>query len=202
MLAITVIWVSWTEIYLLVISFRLFKQFLAFFSIHNMSLPLYRLVAAVGRTEVIANTLATFILLIIMSLGGFVMAKGKLVTFFSLLSYFFWIMNKKIIPLIEILLSLRNNGSVQAFFSFCACRWHWAISEMGLLYFPYDVWTDCITCKWIPWWKMGGSKIYFAFSSCDSHFIYWCKLSMHFAHINIGISYFPGHNSSAVAHIF
>lgn len=79
-----------------------------------MSLPLYRLVAAVGRTEVISNTLGTFILLIMMSLGGFVMAKGKLITFFFLtIKLFLLDYEQKNCNFIEILFSLRNNGSVQ-----------------------------------------------------------------------------------------
>ncbi|XWS11666.1 hypothetical protein CRYUN_Cryun37aG0018900 [Craigia yunnanensis] len=42
---------------------RFFRQFLAFFAIHQMALSLFRFVAAVGRTQVIANTLGTFTLL-------------------------------------------------------------------------------------------------------------------------------------------
>lgn len=66
-------------------SFRFFKQYLAYFCIHNMALPLYRFIAAVGRTEVITNALGTLALLIIFSLGGFIIAKGKLIGFFSML---------------------------------------------------------------------------------------------------------------------
>ncbi|KAE8699324.1 hypothetical protein F3Y22_tig00110580pilonHSYRG00088 [Hibiscus syriacus] len=56
---------------------RFFRQFLAFISIHQMALSLYRFIAAVGRTLVIANTLGTFTMLIIFVLGGFIVAKGK-----------------------------------------------------------------------------------------------------------------------------
>ncbi|CAH1435800.1 unnamed protein product [Lactuca virosa] len=54
---------------------RFFKQFLTFFSIHQMALSLFRLIAAVARTDVLANTLGAFVLLLILVLGGFVVAK-------------------------------------------------------------------------------------------------------------------------------
>ncbi|GJU35135.1 AAA+ ATPase domain-containing protein, partial [Tanacetum coccineum] len=41
---------------------RYFKQFLTFFAIHQMALALFRLIAAVARTEVLANTLGAFTL--------------------------------------------------------------------------------------------------------------------------------------------
>ncbi|KAI3518207.1 hypothetical protein L1887_06696 [Cichorium endivia] len=56
-------------------SSRFFKQFLTFFAIHQMALSLFRLIAAVARTDVLANTLGAFILLLILVLGGFVVAK-------------------------------------------------------------------------------------------------------------------------------
>lgn len=57
--------------------FRFFRQFLAFFGIHQMALSLFRFIAAVGRTEVVANTLGTFTLLIVFVLGGFIIAKSN-----------------------------------------------------------------------------------------------------------------------------
>ncbi|XWS16592.1 hypothetical protein CRYUN_Cryun34aG0102300 [Craigia yunnanensis] len=57
---------------------RFFRQFLAFFAIHQMALSLFRFIAAVGRTEVMANTLGTFTLLIVFVLGGFVVAKNDI----------------------------------------------------------------------------------------------------------------------------
>ncbi|XP_076883174.1 ABC transporter G family member 39-like isoform X1 [Bidens hawaiensis] len=50
-------------------------QFLTYFAIHQMALSLFRLIAAVARTEVIANTLGAFTLLLIVTLGGFIIAK-------------------------------------------------------------------------------------------------------------------------------
>jgi hypothetical protein len=42
-----------------------------------MALALFRFIAAVGRTQVVANTLGTFTLLLVFVLGGFIVAKGK-----------------------------------------------------------------------------------------------------------------------------
>ncbi|XWS66293.1 hypothetical protein CRYUN_Cryun05aG0187100 [Craigia yunnanensis] len=57
---------------------RFFRQFLAFFGIHQMALSLFRFIAAVGRTQVVANTLGTFTLLVVFVLGGFVVAKDDI----------------------------------------------------------------------------------------------------------------------------
>jgi ABC-type multidrug transport system ATPase subunit len=57
---------------------RFFRQFLAFFGIHQMALSLFRFIAAVGRTQVVANTLGTFTLLMVFVLGGFIVAKNDI----------------------------------------------------------------------------------------------------------------------------
>ncbi|XWS56325.1 hypothetical protein CRYUN_Cryun09bG0076100 [Craigia yunnanensis] len=57
---------------------RFFRQFLAFFGIHQMALSLFRFIAAIGRTQVVANTLGTFTLLLVFVLGGFVVAKDDI----------------------------------------------------------------------------------------------------------------------------
>ncbi|KAK8352900.1 hypothetical protein V6Z11_A05G123100 [Gossypium hirsutum] len=57
---------------------RFFRQFLAFFGIHQMALSLFRFIAAVGRTQVIANTLGTFTLLMVFVLGGFIVARDDI----------------------------------------------------------------------------------------------------------------------------
>ncbi|KAI3814129.1 hypothetical protein L1987_18876 [Smallanthus sonchifolius] len=54
---------------------RFGQQFLTFFAIHQMSSSLFRMIAAVARTEVLSNTLGPFILTMIVTLGGFVVAK-------------------------------------------------------------------------------------------------------------------------------
>ncbi|XP_047328940.1 pleiotropic drug resistance protein 2-like [Impatiens glandulifera] len=57
---------------------RFFKQFLAFFSVHQMALSLFRFIAAAGRTAVISNTFGTFALLVVFVLGGFIVAKDDI----------------------------------------------------------------------------------------------------------------------------
>lgn len=42
-----------------------------------MALSLFRFIAAIGRIEVVANTLGTFTLLVVFVLGGFIVAKGE-----------------------------------------------------------------------------------------------------------------------------
>lgn len=53
------------------------KQFLAFLGVHQMALSLFRFIAGVGRSQVVANTLGTFTLLLVFVLGGFIVAKRK-----------------------------------------------------------------------------------------------------------------------------
>lgn len=63
---------------------RLFRQYLAFFAVNSMALSLFRFIGSIGRTEVVANTLGTFTLLLVFVLGGFVIAKGKwLIAFYN-----------------------------------------------------------------------------------------------------------------------
>ncbi|KAG5533077.1 hypothetical protein RHGRI_027343 [Rhododendron griersonianum] len=57
---------------------RFFRQFLAFFGIHQMALSLFRFIAALGRTQVVANTLGTFALLVVFVFGGFIVAKDDI----------------------------------------------------------------------------------------------------------------------------
>ncbi|KAG5562970.1 hypothetical protein RHGRI_005644 [Rhododendron griersonianum] len=60
---------------------RFFRQLLAFFSIHQMGLSLFRFIAAVGRTMVVGSTLGTFTLVLVVVLGGFVVAKNDIEPF-------------------------------------------------------------------------------------------------------------------------
>ncbi|KAL0401567.1 UNVERIFIED_CONTAM: Pleiotropic drug resistance protein 2 [Sesamum latifolium] len=57
---------------------RFFRQLLAFFALHQMALSLFRFIAALGRTQVVANTLGTFTLLMVFVLGGFIIAKDDI----------------------------------------------------------------------------------------------------------------------------
>ncbi|KAE9619280.1 putative iron-chelate-transporting ATPase [Lupinus albus] len=59
---------------------RFFRQLLAFFCVHQMSLSLFRFLAALGRTMVVANTLGTFVLLLVFVLGGFIISKDNIAT--------------------------------------------------------------------------------------------------------------------------
>ncbi|KAH9674753.1 ABC transporter G family member 34 [Citrus sinensis] len=60
---------------------RLFRQYLAFFAVNSMALSLFRFIGSIGRTEVVANTLGTFTLLLVFVLGGFVIAKDDIEPF-------------------------------------------------------------------------------------------------------------------------
>ncbi|XVE96475.1 hypothetical protein REPUB_Repub02eG0225200 [Reevesia pubescens] len=60
---------------------RFFRQFLAFLGIHQMALSLFRFIAALGRTQVVANTLGTFTLLVVFVLGGFIVARDDIEPF-------------------------------------------------------------------------------------------------------------------------
>ncbi|CAO2824077.1 unnamed protein product [Amaranthus hypochondriacus] len=57
---------------------RFFCQLLAYFSIHNMALSLFRFLGAAGRTIVVANNVGIFALLIVFVLGGFIIAKDDI----------------------------------------------------------------------------------------------------------------------------
>ncbi|OVA06116.1 ABC transporter-like [Macleaya cordata] len=57
---------------------RFFRQFLAFFGVHQMALSLFRFIAVAGRKEVIANMFGTFILTLVFLLGGFIVSKDDL----------------------------------------------------------------------------------------------------------------------------
>ncbi|RZC83900.1 hypothetical protein C5167_046685 [Papaver somniferum] len=57
---------------------RFFRQFLAFFCVHQMALSLFRFIAAAGRTMVIANTMGTFTMLVVFVLGGFIISKDDI----------------------------------------------------------------------------------------------------------------------------
>ncbi|KAK1393576.1 hypothetical protein POM88_012632 [Heracleum sosnowskyi] len=57
---------------------RFFMQFLAFFGVHQMSLSLFRFLAVLGRTQIVANTLASLTVLYAIVLGGFVVSKNDI----------------------------------------------------------------------------------------------------------------------------
>ncbi|KAL5221098.1 hypothetical protein ABZP36_025811 [Zizania latifolia] len=57
---------------------RFIQHFVVLFAMHQMSMGLYRFLAAIGRTQVVANMLGTAALIAIYILGGFVISKDDL----------------------------------------------------------------------------------------------------------------------------
>ncbi|KAL6187981.1 hypothetical protein ACLB2K_039376 [Fragaria x ananassa] len=57
---------------------RFFKQLLAFIGISQMALSLFRFIAALGRSDVVANTIGSFTLLLVFVLGGYVVSKDDI----------------------------------------------------------------------------------------------------------------------------
>lgn len=57
--------------------YRFFRYMLLLFLMHQMAIGLFRLIGALGRTMVIANTFGSFALLTAFVLGGFILAKRK-----------------------------------------------------------------------------------------------------------------------------
>ena len=51
---------------------------LIMFLMHYMAIALFRLIGAIGRTMVIANTLGSLTLLIVFVLGGFILRRREL----------------------------------------------------------------------------------------------------------------------------
>ncbi|XP_077242370.1 pleiotropic drug resistance protein 1-like [Tasmannia lanceolata] len=54
---------------------RFLLQLLLMFNLHQMSLSLFRFIAALGRNQTIANTFGAFALLVIFVLGGFIVSR-------------------------------------------------------------------------------------------------------------------------------
>jgi ABC-type multidrug transport system ATPase subunit/ABC-type multidrug transport system permease subunit len=53
---------------------RLFKQYLLLLLVNQMAAALFRFIAALGRTMVVANTLASFALLVLLVMSGFILS--------------------------------------------------------------------------------------------------------------------------------
>ncbi|CAM0911760.1 unnamed protein product [Alopecurus aequalis] len=73
----------WTSLTYYVIGYapsflRFIQHFLVLFATHQMSMGLYRFLAAIGRTQVMANMLSTEALIAIYIFGGFVISKDSL----------------------------------------------------------------------------------------------------------------------------
>ncbi|KAK7858556.1 pleiotropic drug resistance protein 2 [Quercus suber] len=57
---------------------KFFSQLLAFFGAHQMALSLFRFIGALGRVQVVSDTLGTFTLLLVFVLGGFIAIKDDI----------------------------------------------------------------------------------------------------------------------------
>ncbi|XP_074564313.1 ABC transporter G family member 45-like [Curcuma longa] len=73
----------WTSLTYYVIGFapsaiRFLQQFLAFFCVHQMSTSLFRFIAIVARTQLMANILGTATLVAVYIFGGFVISKDAI----------------------------------------------------------------------------------------------------------------------------
>ncbi|XP_008776585.4 ABC transporter G family member 45-like isoform X2 [Phoenix dactylifera] len=73
----------WTCLTYFVIGFapsavRFFQQFLSLFCVHQMSMNLFRFIAVLGRTQVMANTLGSATLIAVYILGGFIISKDNI----------------------------------------------------------------------------------------------------------------------------
>ncbi|CAH1438131.1 unnamed protein product [Lactuca virosa] len=55
-----------------------FRQLLAYIGLHQMASSLYRFIAVLGRIQIVAGALATFLLLLIFVLGGFIVGKDDI----------------------------------------------------------------------------------------------------------------------------
>ncbi|WOL15051.1 hypothetical protein Cni_G23832 [Canna indica] len=56
---------------------RLFKQYLLLLGVNQMASGLFRLIGAVGRNMVVANTFGSFALVILIALGGFILSREQ-----------------------------------------------------------------------------------------------------------------------------
>ncbi|OIW01495.1 hypothetical protein TanjilG_19421 [Lupinus angustifolius] len=57
---------------------RFFGQLLAFFCVNQMALALFRFLAAIGRTKVLATTLASLAILLVFVLSGFIVSRDDI----------------------------------------------------------------------------------------------------------------------------
>lgn len=68
---------------------RFFKQYLILLCTNQMASGLFRLMAALGRNIIVANTVGSFALLVVLVLGGFVISRGEFGIYKRVLFYFF-----------------------------------------------------------------------------------------------------------------
>lgn len=61
---------------------RFFRFMFLLFSVHQMALGLFRMMASIARDTMIANTFGSAALLVIFLLGGFILPKGTVLVVF------------------------------------------------------------------------------------------------------------------------
>eukprot|EP00897_Mesotaenium_endlicherianum_P001116 jgi/Mesen1/11004/ME000098S10399 len=104
---------AWTAVTYYLIGFapaptRFFRQWIAFFTLHQTGISLFRLISAVGRSMVIANTCGAFTVITLFLLGGFVIAKDYI--------HPYWLWGFYVSPLSYLMNCLTTN-------EFLADRW-------------------------------------------------------------------------------
>lgn len=57
-------------------SCRLFKQYLLLLLVNQMASALFRSIAALSRDMIVASTMGSFAMIILFTLGGFVLSRG------------------------------------------------------------------------------------------------------------------------------
>ncbi|KAH6803219.1 pleiotropic drug resistance 4 [Perilla frutescens var. frutescens] len=57
---------------------RFLRQFLLYFFLHQTSLALFRLMGSLGRNMIVANTFGSFAMLIVMALGGYIISRDRI----------------------------------------------------------------------------------------------------------------------------
>ena len=61
---------------------RFFKQYLLLLALNQMAASLFRFVGGAARNMIVANVFGSFMLLIFMVLGGFILVRGTASPFF------------------------------------------------------------------------------------------------------------------------
>lgn len=107
---------------------RFFKQYFVLLCINQMASALFRLMAALGRDIIVANTVGAFALLTVMVLGGFVISRGKKKRF-------------HVTSKLSDVMSIFNDKSV---FCIRGCA---QMVSMGFLVLTTYVWTECYCCE-------------------------------------------------------
>lgn len=66
-----------TNVLTVLIPLRFFKQYLLLLAVNQMAASLFRFIGGAARNMIVANVFASFMLLVVMVLGGFILVRGK-----------------------------------------------------------------------------------------------------------------------------